>query len=131
MLQLKVHSHLLLRCHVANGSYYLQLVRSDLNFLLWPAVQVECGSLSPCTSVVRVLCQALEPTAFLVHPVLAAVEEEMLLLPTPVQQTAHGNLHELCRRSRPVPQIMIFVFPVFTLSPFFSIASFQVKNLLI
>ena len=34
---------------------------------------------------------------------------------------------ELCRRSR--PQIMIFVFPAFTLSPFSSIASFQVKCL--
>ena len=37
---------------------------------------------------------------------------------------------EFCRRSRPVQQIMIFVFPAFTLSPFFSIASFQVKSLL-
>ena len=36
----------------------------------------------------------------------------------------------LCRRSSPVPQIMIFVFPAITLSPFFSIASFQVKSLL-
>ena len=40
----------------------------------------------------------------------------MLLLPTPVRQTAHGNSSELCRRSRPVSQIMIFVFPAFTLS---------------
>ena len=54
----------------------------------------------------------------------------MLLLPTQVWQTAHGNSPELCRRSRPVPQIMIFVFPAFTPSPFFSTASFQVKNLL-
>ena len=42
----------------------------------------------------------------------------------------HGNSPELCRRSRPIPQIMIFVFPAFTLSPFSSIASFQVKSLL-
>ena len=54
----------------------------------------------------------------------------MLLLPTPVRQTAHGNLPELCRRSSTIPQIMIFVFPAFTLSPFSSIASFQVKSLL-
>ena len=54
----------------------------------------------------------------------------MLLLPTPVRQTVHGNSPELCKRSRPVPQIMIFVFPAFTLSPFSSIASFQVKSLL-
>ena len=54
----------------------------------------------------------------------------MLLLPTPVRQTAYGNSPELCGRPRPVPQIMIFVFPAFTLSPFSSIASFQVKSLL-
>ena len=57
----------------AKGSYHLQHVRSDLDFPLWSAVQGACSSLAPCTSVVRVLCQALEPTAFLVHPVLAAV----------------------------------------------------------
>ena len=56
--------------------------------------------------------------------------QKMMLLPTPVQQTAHGNSPELCRRSSPVPQIIIFVFPAFTLSPFFSIASFHVKSLL-
>ena len=39
----------------------------------------------------------------------------MLLLPTPVQQTALGYLTELCKRSRSVPQIMTFVFPAFTL----------------
>ena len=113
----------------AKGSYHLQHVRSDLDFPLWSAVQGACSSLAPCTSVVRVLCQALEPTAFLVHPVLQPLQE-MLLLPTQVRQTAHGNLPELCRRSRPVLQIMIFIFPAFTFSPFFSIASFQVKCLL-
>ena len=56
--------------------------------------------------------------------------QKMLLLPTPVRQTAHGNSPELCRRSSPVPQIMIFVFPAFTLSPFSSIASFHTKSLL-
>ena len=55
---------------------------------------------------------------------------KMLLLPTPVRQTAHGNSPELCRRSSPVPQIMIFVFPAFTLNPFSSIASFHVKSFL-
>ena len=29
-----------------------------------------------CTSVIRVLFQALEPTAFHVHPVLAAIAED-------------------------------------------------------
>ena len=55
----------------------------------------------------------------------------MLLLPTPVWHIAHGNSPELCRRSSTVPQIMIFVFLAFTLSPFSSIAPFQVKSLLI
>ena len=55
---------------------YLQLVKSDLDFLLWSAVQGACSSWAPCTSVVRVLCQAHEPTAFLVHPVLAAIAED-------------------------------------------------------
>ena len=54
----------------------------------------------------------------------------MLLLPTPVRQTAHGYSHELYKRSRPVPQIMTFVFPAFTLNPFFSMASFHIKSLL-
>ena len=31
---------------------------------------------SKCTSVIRVLYQALESTAFLVHPVLAAIAED-------------------------------------------------------
>ena len=44
----------------------------------------------------------------------------MLLLPTPVRQTAHGYSPELCKSSRPVPQITTFVFPAFTLNPFFS-----------
>ena len=44
----------------------------------------------------------------------------MLLLPSPMWQTAQGNSPELCRRSMPVQQIMIFVFPAFTLSSFSS-----------
>ena len=54
----------------------------------------------------------------------------MLLLPTLVPQTAHGYSPELCKRSRPVPQIMTSVFPAFTLNPFFSMASFHIKSLL-
>ena len=69
----------------------------------------------------------LSPLHFLCTQCLQPLQN-MLLLPTPVQQMAHGNSPELCRRSRPVPQDVIFVFPAFTLSPF-SIASFQVKSL--
>ena len=78
MLWLKVHSHLLLRACLLGSkrSYHLKLVRSDLDFLLWSAIQGACSSLAPCTSIVRVLFQALEPTAFLVHSVLAAIAED-------------------------------------------------------
>ena len=103
ILWLKVHSHLLLRACLLGSKGKLPP----------PACQVK--HLSP----LHFLCtQCLQPL------------QKMLLLPIPVRQTAHGNSPELCRRSRPVLQIMIFVFPVFTLSPFFSIASFQVKSLL-
>ena len=54
----------------------------------------------------------------------------MLLLPTPVRQTAHGYSPELCKRSRPVLQNMTFIFPAFTLNPLFSMASFHIKSLL-
>ena len=128
MLWLKVHSRWLLRACllgtcVAKGSYHLQLVRSDLDFPLWSAVQEACSSLALCTSIIRVLCQALEPTAFLVHPVLAAIAEDAVA-------ARSGNSAELCMRSRPIPQTMIFIFPAFTLSPSSSSASFQVKSLL-
>ena len=43
---------------------------------LWSTVQGACSSLVLSTPVTRVLCQGLEPTAFLVHPVLAAIAED-------------------------------------------------------
>ena len=46
----------------AKGSYH-KLVRSDLDFLLWSAIQGACSSLAPCKSVVRVFFQVLEHTA--------------------------------------------------------------------
>ena len=97
------------------------LVRSYLGLPSMVCRPTACSSLALCTSVIRVLCQALEPTAFLCTQCLQPLQK-MLLLSTPVRQTAHGNLPELCRMSRPVPQNMIFIFPAFTLSPFSSIA---------
>ena len=77
VLWLKVHGHLLLRaCLLGSKRKLPPLVRSDLDFPLWSAFQGACSSLALCTSVVRVLCQVLEPTAFLMHPVLAAVAED-------------------------------------------------------
>ena len=59
--------------------------------------------------VVWALLKAHEPYALLAHPKHASV-----LLPTPVRQMTYGKLHDLCNRSRPVSQIMILVFSVFT-----------------
>ena len=73
--------------------------------------------------------KSLSPLHFLCTKCLQPLQK-MLLLPTPVRQRAHGNSPELCRKPRPVPQIMIIVFPAFTLSPFSSIASLQIKSLL-
>ena len=125
MLWLKVHSHLLLRACLLSSKR--KLVRSNLDFLLWSAIQGACSSLAPCTSVVRVFFQALEPTALLVHPVLAAIAEDAVAAHS---SATGGNSPEHCRRSSPIPQIIIFVFRAFTLRPFFSIASLHVKSLL-
>ena len=119
-LWLKVHSHLLLRacllgskrklppqaCQVQPG---LPSVVCHPRGVQFPHLQ--SGSFFKHLSPLHFLCtQCLQPL------------QKMLLLPTPVGQTTHGNLPELCRRSSPVPRIMIFVCPAFTLSPLFSIA---------
>ena len=127
MLWLKVHSHLLLRacllsskrklppqaCQVRPGLHSVDCHPRDVQF--------------PGTSSVRVFFQVLEPTALLVHPVLAAIAEDAVAAHS---SATDGAWKLACRRSSPVPQIIIFVFPAFTLSPFFSIASFHVKSLL-
>ena len=59
VLWLKVHSHLLLRACLL-GSIRTLPTQAGL------------------PSVDRVFCQALEPTAFLVHPVLAAIAEDVV-----------------------------------------------------
>ena len=75
-------------------------------------LQGECSSLALCTSVVK----RLSPLHFLCNQCLQPLQK-MQLLPTPVQQTVRGNSPELCRRSRPIQQIMIFVFPKFICLP--------------
>ena len=113
VLWLKVYSHRLLRACLLGSK------RSLSDFPVWSAVQEACSSLAPCTSVVRVFFERLSPLHFLCSQCLQPLQK--MLLPTPVR-----NSPELCRRSSPAPQIMIFVFPAFTLSPFSYIASFQV-----
>ena len=129
MLWLKVHSHRLLRACLLGSKR--KLTSPDCQVLLG-LHSVACRPRSvqfpgAVSSVIRVHCQVLEHTTFLLHAVLALIAE-MLLLPTPVPQTAHGNSHDLSHD--PVPQNMIAVFAAFTLSPFFSIASFLVKSIL-
>ena len=79
MLWSKVHSHLLLRaCLLSSKRKLPPQACQDQPGL--PSVVCHLrgvqNSLAPCTSVVRVFFQTLEPTAFLVHPVLAAIAED-------------------------------------------------------
>ena len=76
MLRLKVQSHRLLRaCLLGSKAATTSSLSGPTDFPLWSAVKRVCSALAPKT-VIRILCQALEPTAFLVHPVLAAVAED-------------------------------------------------------
>ena len=111
--------------YVAKQNYH----RSDLDFPLWSAFQGACSSLASCTSVIRVLCQESEPTAFGVHPVFAAIAEDVVAAHSSATDGA-WKLAWALQEVQPVPQTMIFVFSAFTLNPFSAIASFQVKSLL-
>ena len=101
---------------VAEGSYH-QLIRSNLNYTLRSAINRAGISNAPCTPIIRIWCQLLKPTAFLMHPEFAAIAVCAVLL-TPEQQTMHGNSPELCKRSRPLPQIMTLFFLHFLLHGF-------------
>ena len=58
---------------VAEGSYHLQLIMSDLDFILWPAVNRAGISYAPFTPIIRIWCQSLYPTASPMHPKFAAI----------------------------------------------------------
>ena len=132
MLWLKVHSHQLLRACLLGSKRKLPP----------PACQVQlglpnCGLPSKGHAVPwhcvrlksRSFVKLLSPLHFLCTQYLQLLQK-MLLLSTPLRQTAHANSPEFCKRSRPILPIMIVVFPAFALSPFSSIASFQAKCLL-
>ena len=131
VLWLKVHSRRLLRACLLGSKRKLPPPACQVRFGL-PYVVCRPRSMQiPRTLYIcnqGPLSSAWSHCIFLCTQFLQQLQK-MLLLPTPLRQTAHGNPPELCRRSRPVPQIMIFVFPVFTLT-LSSIASFQVKSLL-
>ena len=77
MLWLKVHSRQLLRACLLGSKRKLPPSACQVwQTPLQSAVQGACSSLAPCTSVIRVVCQALQPTAFIVHQVRAAVAED-------------------------------------------------------
>ena len=135
VLWLKAHNHWLLRACLIGGKRKLPHPTCQVRLGLPSVISFQgvCSSLTLCTLVIRVLCQVLEPTAFLVHPVLEPLQK-MLLLPTQVRQTAHGNSSELCRRTRPYHRSKTFLHLLLILSPSLllskSSASFQVKSLL-
>ena len=74
----KAHNHRLLRACLLGSKWKLPLPACQvyLDFPLLSAILETCSSLALCTPVIRVLCQAHEPTAFLMHPVLTAFAED-------------------------------------------------------
>ena len=58
---------------VAEGSCHLQLIWSNLDFILWPAVNRAGISHAQCTPIIKIWCQSLWPTAILMHPKFAAI----------------------------------------------------------
>ena len=92
LMWLKVHSHRLLRTCLLGSKRKLSppAVRSDMDFPLWSAVQGVCSFLVLCTSVIRVLFQGLEPTAFLMYPVPAAISNDAV--------TAHSSATDGTRK---------------------------------
>ena len=54
--------------------------------------------------------------------------QKIALLPTPLWQTPQGSFPDFFNRSISVPDTIIFVFPMFTRRPFFSISNFHVFN---
>ena len=76
MSWLIVYSQLLLRACLLGSKRKLSPPACQVWLGLWSAVQGACSSLAPFTSVIKVLFQVLGPTAFLVHPVFAAIAED-------------------------------------------------------
>ena len=79
VLWLKVHSDWLLRACLLGSKRKLPPPSCQIRLGLPSVVYHPRGVHFPGTvyiCVIRVLCQALEPTAFLVHPVLAAIAED-------------------------------------------------------
>ena len=90
VLWLKVHNHLLLRARLLGSKRKLPplacQIRPGLPSVVCHSKNMQCpGTVYICS---QVLCQALEPTAFLVHPVLAAVAKNVI--------AAHSSVTRRC-----------------------------------
>ena len=74
VLWLKAHNHRLLRVCLLGSIRKLPppVCQARLGLLSVVCRLRACSYLAPCTPVIRVLCQALEPTALLMHPMLTA-----------------------------------------------------------
>ena len=110
VLRLKVHTQRLLRACLLGSKRKLPSPACQIRLGLLSVVCCPraCSSLAPWTSVIRVLCQVLEPTAFLVHPVLAAIAEDAVAAHSSVtdgtwklawtlqEVQAHTTNHDLC-----------------------------------
>ena len=132
VLWFKVHSHLLLRACLLGSKRKLPPQACQV----WPGLpSVICHPRGVQFPGTMYLCSQGPFSSAWAHCISSAPSacshcRSCCCCPLQCDKTAHGNSPELCRRSSPVLQIMIFVIPAFTLSPFFSIASFQVKSLL-
>ena len=112
---------------VAEGSYHLQLTRSDLISLCGlPSI----GQAFPMQTYNQDLVSVIVACRIFYAPKVCSHCSRCCCCLLLYDKTAHGYSPELCKRSRSVSQIMTFVFPAFTLSPFFSVASFHIKSLL-
>ena len=132
VLWLKAHNHRLLRAcllgskrklppPVCQAQLGLLSVVCRLRDVLFPCTMYTCNQ-GPLSSALA-HCTSYAPSAY-------SLCRRCCCCPLQCdRQYNYGNSPELCRRSSPVPQIMIFVFPAFTLSPFSSIASFHLKSL--
>ena len=76
MLWLKAHNHRLRRACLLGSKRKLPPPVCQARLGLLSVVCHLRGVLFPCTPVIRVLCQALAPTALLMHPVLTAFAED-------------------------------------------------------
>ena len=131
MLWLKVHSHWLLKACLLGSTRKLSPPSCQILLGLpqWSAIRGMQfpGTMCTCNqgpmSRAWAHCISCKPSA-------CSSFRRCCCCPLQCDRQRMETRPELCWMSRPIPQIMIFVFPAFTPSSFSSIASLQVKSLL-